>query len=106
MSENSKNRELYFSELQQNPRNTSIRLKLAKLFYLDGYTEFAVRELVRLKDFYQSEVLDKLIDSFGGSGIGLEKPREAQVEDKEEEVLGEIDIEADIEELLKELEDK
>lgn len=102
-----------FSNITSNSCDIKSRLNLAKLHYLDGHYEFAIRELIRLKDFYQSETLDKLITSFGpiATPFLLKKSEEFSTgsgskEPNEESVLGEIDIEADIAELLEELEEK
>jgi len=58
-------REKCFSEISKNPGNKFARLLLAKLFYLDSYEEFAVRELVELTRRYPSPSVEALLKSFG-----------------------------------------
>lgn len=62
---NAEARERCFSEVSKNPSNKFARLLLAKLFYLDSYEEFAVRELVELTRRFPSPSLEALIKSFG-----------------------------------------
>lgn len=62
-------RELCFQALKDNPGNTQVRLFLAKLFFLDGYGEFAVRELVELQRYTKATSLDRLLDSFGNFAL-------------------------------------
>ena len=58
-------RERCIAEVSKNPGNKFARLLLAKLFYLDSYEEFAVRELIELTRRFPSPSLEALIKSFG-----------------------------------------
>lgn len=62
---NSEARERCFVEISKNPGNKFARLLLAKLFYLDSYEEFAVRELIELTRRFPSPSLEALLKSFG-----------------------------------------
>lgn len=62
---NAEARERCFSEISKNPGNKFARLLLAKLFYLDSYEEYALRELVELTRRFPSASLEALIKSFG-----------------------------------------
>ena len=56
-------RELCFVELNSNPHNVLARLFLARAFYLDGMSEFCLRELIELKKFSSSHNLEKLLNT-------------------------------------------
>ena len=58
-------RELCFKFLTLKPKDILVRLWLARLFYLDKYGEFCVREIVELKRYSKASSLDKLLDAFG-----------------------------------------
>ena len=74
-------REYCFQEISKNPGNKFARLMLAKLFYLDSYEEYAIRELIELNRRYPSASLEALIRTFGplaeqyksGAGSGDQK---------------------------------
>jgi len=58
-------REICFKGLNDNPKNFRGRLTLARLFYLDGYGEFCIRELVELNKRVSLASLERLIELFG-----------------------------------------
>ncbi len=110
-------RELCFSTITKYPKAYTARLILAKLYYLDGYNEFAIRELVRLKSLCDLSSLGRLIDAFGeaakpyiqenkqsGSDV---QAKSIQPNDSEgDDVVAEIDFEADVLAALEELEEE
>ena len=61
-------REACLKELTSNPKNTHARLILARLYYLDEYFEFGIRELTQLKKYCNLDSLKRLVDSFGAFG--------------------------------------
>jgi len=122
-------RELCFRGLSENPDNSRGRLMLARLFYLDGYAEFCVRELAELKRRVKSEAVDRLIDAFGDIASPYlsaaptteaaetedNKPKETaastdgEAEEEAEDgdaVFAEIDLDEDFVDALEELEDE
>ena len=106
-------REICFKKLNDNPNQNLVRLELARSFYLDGLHEFAVRELVELKNYTAIASLDRLIESFGKSvsEVGLAAPVSASLsaEDdgtEDDNVVAEMDLEVDFEELLDEMEEE
>jgi len=64
----SKAREQCFKELAKDPKNCRCRLFLAKLFYIDEFSEFCVRELIELQKYSSLESVTRLLDSFGNFG--------------------------------------
>ncbi|HMO18020.1 MAG TPA: hypothetical protein PKA63_11795 [Oligoflexia bacterium] len=58
-------RELCFSHLSDNPSAHRVRLALSRLYYLDGYYDFARRELVFLRGKIKNPILDKLLEALG-----------------------------------------
>lgn len=77
-------RELCFKILKEDGEQHRVRLSLARLFYLDGMTEFCVRELVELnKKVSELSELERLLESFGD----LAKPFLSAVAADEEEIL-------------------
>ncbi len=112
-------REFCFRGLTEHPESVRGRLALARLFYLDGYSEFAVRELIELSRLVQTPSLKKLLDSFGPLAQRFyqssPKPEEEAPIDEtpgaeDGGVVAEIDIEADflgaLDELVDQKEDK
>ena len=98
----SRGRELCFRGLRDNPKQHRLRLALARLFYLDGYQEFAVRELVQIKQYVSAPSLDRLIESFGELAapflrglaqgeFGVEV-REEEADLEEQVVVADIDL--------------
>lgn len=83
-------REVCFKILKEDAEQHRIRLFLARLFYLDGMTEFCIRELVELnKKVGELSELERLLDSFGD----LAKPFLIErASDEEEIVLAEMDL--------------
>ncbi len=57
-----KARELCYKWLNEDSSISSIRLLLAKSFYLDGYSEFATRELKTIQHFGSTPSIDRLIE--------------------------------------------
>ena len=113
-------REYCLQGLTQAPENLRLRLLLARLYYLDGYSEFMVRELLRLKELCGLSSIDKLLDGFG-SIVSQFSSQSAKItpqrvmssedenpveKDKEGGVLAEVDFETDLLDLLDEIEDK
>jgi hypothetical protein len=98
-------REVCFRALSRDPKNTRVRLTLARSFYLDSMPEFCVRELLQLERYVTSEALTKLLDAFGefvqdfSQGSTEPKPNEPFEELPDENVMGDIDIDADFEDL-------
>lgn len=110
-------REVCFQGLTANPSNYRLRLLLAKAFYLDGYADFALEQLVKLRDSIKVPSLDRLINAMGGSvkdsseerqansegnissggGVSEEKDevKDHSDENEEDTVLAELDIDAD-----------
>lgn len=86
-------RELCFKLLSEDAEQHRVRLALARLFYLDGMSEFCIRELVQLKknagEIYE---LDKLLDSFGQLAVPFLEAV-AQDEDEEEILIATMDLE-------------
>ena len=87
-------RELCFREINQNPGDRGVRLLLAKLFYLDGLNEFAIRELIELRRRSPSESLNALLRSFGAlAEVYLPKNETGE---ESEKTHGEIDFDLSI----------
>lgn len=93
-------REKLFFRLNEEPKDTKSRLLLAKIYYVDGLAEFAVRELVELKKYSEVESVDRLIDSFGAFGQAYLTSPGAAVEDN---LVAELDVDMDIVSTLDEL---
>lgn len=113
----SEGREVCFRGLTENPHNHRGRLALARLFYLDGYWEFAVRELLQLQREVKLASLDKLLESFGdiqtrirGEKVVAEKSSDGMTGAVDSQnstgtgVVAEIDLDADFVDALEELE--
>ena len=56
---------------------------LARLFYLDKYGEFCVRELLQLKKYSDLESIDRLIESFGNFAHSFTSKPSKSAEKKE-----------------------
>lgn len=113
-------REICFRGLSENPRHAKGRLVLAKLFYLDGLGEFCVRELVELSRYVSnSPSLERLVSAFGefGKQFLAERPTAAQKRSatdaaagaaggESSKVVAELDLDADFDDLLEDLEEE
>lgn len=101
----SESRERAFRFLNEEPQNHSIRLLLAKSFYLDGLGEFCVRELHEIeRRGAASESVTKLLQSFGAAASPDASSEEAEAEaDSEQGVVAELDLDADFTDALDEL---
>lgn len=126
-------REVCLRGLTENPKSNAGRLLLARLYYLDGMTEFCIRELAVLQANVQTPSLTRLLESFGDvaaqhinpaknskqnqeakSAQPAEQPKPMTrnvptlaeyVEEAEDEVVGEIDLDDEFLEVLVDLED-
>jgi hypothetical protein len=87
-------RERCFEEIAKNPGNKFARLLLAKLFYLDSYEEFVVRELLELTRRYPSPSLEALIRSFGP--IADQYRSSTSSDDRKTSTHGELDFDFSI----------
>ncbi|MCC6954529.1 MAG: hypothetical protein IT290_10465 [Deltaproteobacteria bacterium] len=110
-------REILFRGLSVDPKNPLARLLLAKLFYLDGMSAFAVRELAELRNSNPVPALQRLIDAFGEfsdpyrttSQVAAPAATAKSVSTESNEaasddlVFGEVDIEADFDDVEEEL---
>ncbi len=97
-------RELCFQALSTQPKKANIRLALAKLFYLDGMFDFALRELVELKkEMPESSTLQSLLEALGAGKEDTEKTKISEKESRPpSEIIAEVELEADFDELLEE----
>lgn len=102
-------RELCIFGVDKYPNYPRLKLLLARFFYLDGLTHFALRELKELKEQYKSETLDRLINSLGGEKedrVSIETPTKHtnnvldEGDKKFQELIAEIDLDDDIIEVL------
>lgn len=117
-------REHCFSILAEDPNEIRCRLLLARLFYLDRYTEFAIREIVECCRRRPVGSLHRLLKGFGqaaapyiaalagplGSSVKkelTEKPGTGEMHEIEVPVteVAEIDLDADMIDILNELEE-
>lgn len=98
-------REICLRGLAREPDNLKGRLALAKSFYLDSLPEFCVRELVELKSRKSFPSLQRLIDAFGSLGRKYDSLSTEVDYAEEEEVLGDVDFEAELADVLDEIED-
>lgn len=103
-------REVCFRGLSRDSEHPLARLVLARSFYLDGFIEFAVRELVELNKQVQVSSLERLLDSFGAHAepfrqAGSPTTESEEAEEEEEEILAEIDLDDEfVESALDEIE--
>ena len=116
-------RENCFMLLADEPNNVRCRIVLARLFYLDSLTEFAIREIVEACRRQPAPSLYRLIEGFGQSAarytaalagaIGVspngrtaaaESKAAAAVEEVDTEVA-EIEIDGELMDILDELDD-
>ena len=90
-------REILFGHINKSPRDLFARLQLAKLFYLDKLTEFAVRELIEIRRRGGSPAVQRLIESFGpiAKEFALTAPVSHAAGEEEESIVGELDIDFD-----------
>lgn len=93
-------REICFKVITANQTDLVARLALARMFYLDGYYEFAIRELVEVFNRSEAPAVKKLLDAFGAHAapfLAARSPKPAvdltagKVADVAE-VVAEIDI--------------
>lgn len=95
-------RELCFQALSTQPKKANIRLALAKLFYLDGMFDFALRELAELKkQLPENSTLQSLLEALGAGGTTGTKAAEKESRPPSE-IIAEVELEADFDELLEE----
>ena len=95
-------REVCFKALTAAPGDVVGRLALARLFYLDGYYEFCIRELVEVYARSEAPAVKKLLDAFGAHAARFltaktavtRPPSDAAAAKVEagDEVVAEIDI--------------
>lgn len=93
-------REICFRVITANQADLVARLALARMFYLDGYYEFCIRELVEVYSRSEAPAVKKLLDAFGAHAAPFlvarsRKPPVEAVADKAvdaAEVVAEIDI--------------
>jgi hypothetical protein len=89
-------REKCFSEISNNPGNRFARLMLAKLFYLDSYEEFSIRELTELHRRAPTASLATLLKSFGPSALQYGGGSASTSEDSKTSTHGELDFDFSI----------
>lgn len=58
-------RERCYEHLSKNTAAHRVRLALARLYYLDGYYDFARRELVLLRGQIKNPILSRLLELLG-----------------------------------------
>lgn len=93
-------REICFRVIAANQADMVARLALARMFYLDGYYEFSIRELVEVYTRSEAPAVKKLLDAFGAHAAPFlatraAKPAQDPVANKVAdiaEVVAEIDI--------------
>jgi len=116
--ERQESREILFRVITESPENVRARLVLARLFYLDGYNEFCLRELVEIRQLVELPSLGRLLEalgdaakefvaerhqrSTGGETISAASPL-GPTRDLESEVIAEVDIDAEFLDALEEL---
>lgn len=101
-------REICFRGLSHDPKNTTGRLMLARLFYLDSMKEFCIRELLELKKLAPSiEPLDRLLQAMGvtvdGRDQTMSSPGGAKLPEK---VVAEVDFDEGFIDVLDELDEE
>ncbi len=108
-------RDVCFKGLAEDPKNLRARLVLARLFYLDGLTEFCIRELLEIQKNSSPPSLERLLEMLGqkvGSYLGGYSQTEnlssttapdSSLQASKPEVVAEIDIEAEFLEALEDL---
>jgi predicted Zn-dependent protease len=119
-------REICFRGLSESPQSHRGRLVLAKLYYLDGMWEFAIRELVELKRLHPLTSLDHLLSAFGdsarpylestgacagmttsaGRSTGAVQVASTPEKVMDDAVVAEMDFDSEFFEILDELEDQ
>lgn len=104
-------REILFRGLAAEPANLLGRLVLAKSFYLDRMTSFCARELSELRARTETPALLRLCDAFkeylpdavSANPSGLSEALLSGDREVEDEVFGELEIDADFEDAEDEL---
>lgn len=119
-------REVCFRGLTAEQNNVPLRLTLAKSFYLDQLPEFCVRELLQIQRVHPTPALARLIEAFGSyvnqfssaaptasASSATPAPNSGNVSGEgggattssgsEETVIGEIEIDADFDDVEDEL---
>ena len=104
-------REDCLAKICDDPGDLRSRLKLARSYFLDGLHEFSVRELVEIKRRSPSilPAIEKLIAAFGPlatpylTSLNPETAETELPEESAEDILAEIDIEADFSDADEEL---
>lgn len=102
-------REILLRGVNANPSHLKARLLLARVYYLDGLTEFSVRELIELYRQSHNPAVKELLESFGTIGEEFLHAYQAVFgasdtpSSDSSEVLAEIKIEEDFEEVLSSL---
>ena len=121
-------REYCFAALADEPGNIQCRVLLARLFYLDGYTEYAIREVVEACRRRPLPSLHRLLEGFGQAAapyvaalagvlaagattagkatVFPATPAAVKISDEEDSEVAEIDLDADILDILDELNDE
>jgi hypothetical protein len=106
-------REYCLGELKDEPKNGRCRLFLANLYYIDGYAEFCVRELIELKKYSELESVDRLLESFGNFGqsfvqaaVASDAAEETEIEEEAGDVMAELDFDSDFIDVLDELDEE
>ena len=96
-------REICFRGLSQSADNHRGRLMLARLFYLDGYAEFCVRELQELQSRVKNDSLERLLRELGVGSLAAAKSDDSSGDSVGEEVFADVDLDAEIVEILDDL---
>lgn len=111
-----KARELAYRGIQRSPGDAELRLLLAKLYYLDGFFEFAARELIEVQYIQPTPSVEKLLEQFAEysapllarhasfpTASGRKAPAKPAAEKKpekgdvaEHEVLADLDVDLDL----------
>ena len=108
-------RDVCFKGLAEDPKNLRGRLVLARLFYLDGLTEFCIRELLEIQKQSSPKSLERLLEMLGhkvssylrgysqSENSSSTTPPDSSPQEVKSEVVAEIDIEAEFFEALEDL---
>jgi hypothetical protein len=107
-------RDQYLEILRRNPQDRKARLLLAKSYYHDQLTEFAIRELLEIRRYGTTPSVEKLIESFGALVVPYlsnqnQSPANYHIDENSkelaEETLGEMDLDSDFIDAIEDLED-
>ena len=102
-----KARDILIQGLYYHSDNLVARLLLAKIFYKDGLYNFSAREIAEVWMVSKSDTIKKLLLSFGEHGEKYYQIYSGSaVESESEDVLAEIDLDADISDAIIEFDDE